>query len=428
MKFKALLLSFFFTLLLAFNAYAQRTVIHAGTLIDGVSDEAQSDVSIIIEDNKITAIEDGFINTSGSDQLIDLSDKTVLPGLIDLHVHLESETNPKKYMEAFTFNEADFALRSTAYAKRTLMAGFTTVRELGGSGVNISLRNAINQGFVDGPRVITVGKSLATTGGHADPTNGWKNDLMGAPGPEVGVLNGTAEAREAVRQRYKNGADHIKITATGGVLSVAKSGDAPQFFEDELDAIVQTANEYGMHVAAHAHGAEGMKRAVEAGVLTIEHGTHMTEEVMDLMIEHGTYYVPTISAGKWVAEKAKIDGYYPELVVPKALEIGPKIQNTFKQAYEYGVNIAFGTDAGVFPHGMNGKEFRYMTEAGMPVMEAIKSATVTAATVLGMEDQVGSVESGKYADLIATDKNPLEDVTTLESVSFVMKDGKVYKQ
>jgi imidazolonepropionase-like amidohydrolase len=307
------------------------------------------------------------------------------------------------------------------------MAGFTTVRELGGSGVNISLRNAINQGFVDGPRIITVGKSIATTGGHADPTNGWKNTLMGAPGPEDGVINGTAEAREGVRQRYKEGSDHIKITATGGVLSVAKSGDAPQFFEDELDAIVRTAKEYGMHVAAHAHGAEGMKRAVEAGVLTIEHGTHMTEEVMDLMIENGTYYVPTISAGKWVAEKAKVEGYYPALVVPKALEIGPKIQSTFAKAYEYGVNIAFGTDAGVFPHGLNGKEFGYMTEVGMPAMEAIKSATSVAAKVLGLQESIGTIEAGRSADIVATDANPLNDISTMETVSFVMKEGKVYK-
>lgn len=427
MKMKTLLLTVFVLFFTVFQGFAQRTIIHAGTLIDGTSDDTRSEVSIIIEENTITSIENGYVNGNRNDQIIDLKSKTVLPGLIDLHVHLESETNPQKYLEEFTFDEADFAMRSTAFAKRTLMAGFTTVRELGGSGVNISLRNAINQGFVDGPRIITVGKSIGTTGGHADPTNGWKNTLMGAPGPEDGVINGTAEAREGVRQRYKEGSDHIKITATGGVLSVAKSGDAPQFFEDELDAIVRTAKEYGMHVAAHAHGAEGMKRAVEAGVLTIEHGTHMTEEVMDLMIENGTYYIPTISAGKWVAEKAKVEGYYPALVVPKALEIGPKIQNTFAQAYEHGVNIAFGTDAGVFPHGLNGKEFGYMTEVGMPAMEAIKSATSVAAKVLGLQDQIGTIEAGKSADIVATDANPLNDISTMESVSFIMKEGKIYK-
>lgn len=428
MTFRAQSITFLITLFLFSSAFAQRTVIHAGTLIDGNSDQPRNNVSIIVESRRITSIQNGFIETESDDQFIDLRSKTVLPGLIDLHVHLESETNPQKYLEEFTFNEADFAIRSTAFAKRTLVAGFTTVRELGGSGVNISLRNAINQGFVEGPRIITVGKSLATTGGHADPTNGWKRDLMGNPGPADGVVNGADEARQGVRQRYKEGSDHIKITATGGVLSVAKSGDAPQFFEDELAAIVKTAGEYCMHVAAHAHGEEGMKRAVEAGVLTIEHGTHMSREVMDLMIEHGTYYVPTISAGKWVAEKAQIEGYYPDIVVPKALEIGPLIQSTFADAYEYGVQIAFGTDAGVFPHGQNAGEFRYMTEAGMPVMEAIKSATSVAAVVLGMESEIGTIETGKFADLVATDTNPLDDVTALEKITFVMKDGIVIKK
>lgn len=427
MKLRSFLLSLFALIFVTLSVQAQQTIIHAGTLIDGVSDKARSEVSIVIKDDIISSIQDGYLKGGDKDKIIDLRTKTVMPGLIDLHVHLESETSPTKYLEPYTFNEADKALRSTAYAKRTLMAGFTTVRELGGSGVNIALRDAIKQGYVVGPRIITVGKSIATTGGHADPTNGWKDALMGDPGPKEGVINGVAEARKAVRQRYKNGADHIKITATGGVLSVAKSGDAPQFFNDELEAIVETAKEYGMHVAAHAHGTEGMKRAVEAGVLTIEHGTHMTEEVMDLMIKNGTYYVPTISAGKWVAEKAKVDGYYPEIVVPKALKIGPLIQNTFAKAYKHGVKIAFGTDAGVFPHGLNGREFEYMTEVGMPAMETIQSATMTAATVLGLSDSIGSIEVGKTADVVATNLNPLNDIRTMEDVVFVMKEGVVYK-
>ena len=429
MKFKATTVYILLILLLgALEAKAQRTIIHAGNLVDGKSDEVQREVSIIIEGDKIISVENGYTNGQDNDTVIDLKNKTVLPGLIDLHVHLEGETSPTRYIEPFTLDDADLAYRSTVFLEKTLMAGFTTVRDLGGSGVNISMRDAISKGYVIGPRVITVGKSIATTGGHADPTNGRNKLLIGDPGPNQGVINGVDEARKAVRQRYKNGADHIKITATGGVLSVAKSSDAPQFFEDELDAIVQTANEYGMHVAAHAHGAEGMKRAVEAGVLTIEHGTKMTEEVMELMIKHGTYYVPTISAGKWVADKAKVDGYYPELVVPKALEIGPMIQNTFARAYKKGVKIAFGTDAGVFPHGLNGREFGYMVEAGMPEMETIKSATMTAATVLGMQDKIGSIEAGKLADLVAVDKNPVKDISTMENVSFVMKNGVIYKQ
>jgi imidazolonepropionase-like amidohydrolase len=308
------------------------------------------------------------------------------------------------------------------------MAGFTTVRDLGGSGVNIALRNAINQDLVIGPRIITAGKSIASTGGHADPTNGYRRDLMGDPGPKEGVINSPEEARQAVRQRYKDGADLIKITATGGVLSIAKDGSGPQFTDAELKAIIETARDYGMHVAAHAHGAEGMKRAVLAGVTTIEHGTKMTEEVMDLMKQKGTFYVPTIIAGKFVAEQAKVAGYYHPAVVPKALEIGPQIQDTFQKAYKRGVKIAFGTDAGVFPHGENGKEFTYMVEAGMPPIEAILSATAVNAGILGMGDKIGTLEAGKFADVIATDENPMQNISTLEHVSFVMKQGVVYKR
>ena len=351
-----------------------------------------------------------------------------MPGLIDLHVHIESETSKDQALQRFTLNEADIALRSSVFAKKTLMAGFTTVRDLGGSGVNIALRNAINQDLVVGPRIITAGKSIASTGGHADPTNGYRKDLMGDPGPKEGVINSPDEAKQAVRQRYKDGADLIKITATGGVLSIAKDGSGPQFTDAELKAIIETARDYGMHVAAHAHGAEGMKRAVLAGVTTIEHGTKMTEEVMDLMKQKGTFYVPTITAGRFVVEQARVPGYYHPAVVPKALEIGPQIQETFKKAYKRGVKIAFGTDAGVFPHGENGREFTYMVEGGMPAIEAILSATAVNAGILGLTDKIGTLEAGKFADVIATDENPLQDITTMENVTFVMKQGVVYKR
>lgn len=414
--------------LTSLQGYAQRILIHCGHLIDGTSRTAQNEMTLIVEGDRITAVEKGFSIAGTGDQVIDLRERTVLPGLIDLHVHIESETNKDQALERFTLNEADVAFRASAIAQKTLMAGFTTVRDLGGTGVNISLRNAINQGIVIGPRIFTAGKSIATTGGHADPTNGYRKDLMGDPGPKEGVINSPEEGRQAVRQRYKDGSDLIKITATGGVLSIAKDGSGPQFSDAELKAIIETARDYGMQVAAHAHGAEGMKRAVLAGVKTIEHGTKMTEEVMDLMKQRGTYYVPTITAGRFVADQAKVAGYYHPAVVSKALEIGPQIQETFRKAYRKGVRIAFGTDAGVFPHGENAKEFTYMVEAGMPPIEAILSATAVNATILGIADKTGTLEKGKLADIIATEENPLENIATLENVIFVMREGVVYKR
>jgi imidazolonepropionase-like amidohydrolase len=407
---------------------AQRTVIHCGNLIDGKSNTVQAQFTVIVEGNKITAVEKGFIEVASNDVLIDLKNKTVMPGLIDMHVHLEDETSRDANLLEFTLNEADIAFRSAVYAKRTLLAGFTTVRDLGGVGVNIALRNAINQGMAEGPRIFTAGKIIATTGGHGDPTNGYRKDLMGDPGPKEGVINSPDEGRQAVRQRYKEGSDLIKITATGGVISLAKDASGPQFTDEELKAIITTAKDYGMHVAAHAHGAEGMKRAVLAGITTIEHGTKMTEEVMDLMKQKGTFYVPTISAGRFVAEQAKIPGYYHPLVAPKAAEIGPQIQATFEKAYKRGVKIAFGTDAGVYPHGQNGKEFGFMVASGMPAMEAIKSATTVNAGILGMTDKIGTIEAGKLADIVATDENPISNIQTMEKVSFVMKDGIIYKR
>ena len=413
-------------LLVANELTAQKTIIHCGQLIDVKAGQVLKEMTIEVEGNKITNVTKGYTSV-GTAKLIDLKNKTVMPGLIDSHVHLEHETSPNRYMETFTYNPADYAFQSVVFAERTLMIGFTTVRDLGGSGVNISLRNAINKKLIKGPRVITAGKSIATTGGHADPTNGYRKELMGDPGPAQGVINGDADARHAVRQRYKDGADLIKITASGGVLSVAKSGENPQFTEEEVRVIVQTAKDYGFKVAAHCHGAEAMKRAVRAGVNSIEHGTLMDEEVMKLMKEHGTYYVPTITAGKSVGDSAKKPGYYPELVTPKALALGPKIQSTFAKAYKEGVKIAFGTDAGVYAHGKNWLEFVYMHEAGMPVMEAIQSATVNAADLLDITNIVGSIEKGKLADIVAVDGDPTKDIQAMGRMKFVMKDGVVYK-
>jgi len=407
---------------------AQNTYLHCGKLIDTESGKVLAEQTIIVSGNKIVSVEKGYKTPSNNeDTVIDLKSKTVMPGLIDMHVHIESETNPKSYLEGYTLNDADVAFNSVQYAEVTLMNGFTTVRDLGGSGVNVSLRNAINAGKVKGPRIFTAEKALATTGGHADPTNGASRELMGNPGPKEGVVNGVDDAKKAVRQRYKNGADLIKITATGGVLSVAKSGQNPQFTVEEIKAICETAKDYGFHVAAHAHGDEGMQRAILGGVKTIEHGTLMSDETMELMKKHDVYLVPTITAGKFVSDKAKIKGYYPEVVVPKALDIGPKIQDMFGRAYKAGVGIAFGTDAAVFYHGENGKEFGYMVEAGMPAIETIQSATVTNAMILKMENQLGQLKGGFLADIIAVNDDPTKNISTMENVVFVMKEGIIYK-
>ena len=405
---------------------AELTIIHCGLLIDCTVNKPQKVVSLLIKNGTIIEIADGYVDPGEGDLLIDLNNYTVLPGLMDMHVHLSGESHPKRYMERFTLDLDDYAFRSIRFSERTLMAGFTTVRDLGGP-INNSLRDAINNKYVIGPRIFSAGKSLATTGGHADPTNGMRFELMGDPGPSMGVVNGESDAMKAVRQRYKNGADLIKITATGGVLSVAKSGENPQFKESEIRAIVETARDYDMHVAAHAHGAEGMKRAIRAGVRSIEHGTLMDDEVVSLMVENGTYYVPTISAGEFVAEKAELDGYYPEIVRPKAKKIGPQIKKTFQKAHEGGVKIAFGTDSGVSYHGENANEFSYMVEGGMTPMEAIMTATKISAELLGVDSMLGTIEPNKKADVIAVEGNPLEEISVLKKVVFVMKDGFVYK-
>ena len=346
-----------------------------------------------------------------------------------MHVHLDSEYGKNAYLERFTLSPADRTIRAVVNAEKTILAGFTTIRNPGDTdNVTISLRNAINNELVPGPRIYSAGKSLATTGGHADPTNGVRDDIFPDPTPVDGVINGRDSAFKAVRARYKSGADLIKITATGGVLSVAKSGQNPQFTEAEIAAVVEAAKDYDFTVAAHAHGAEGIKRAVRAGVDSIEHGSLMDQEGIDLMREYGTYYVPTIMAGFWVAEKAEDPDFFPEIVRPKALAIGPQIQKTFSKAYKGGVKIAFGTDSGVSAHGDNAQEFIYMVEAGMPEMEAIQSATHVASELLKINQILGTIEAGKLADIIGVKGNPVDNIALLKNVAFVMKDGKIYKQ
>jgi imidazolonepropionase-like amidohydrolase len=413
--------------LLCFSAVAsaESTVLECAQLVDVERGRLLENQQVLVDGQRIVAV---GRSVEAGDDARRVAVGTCLPGLMDMHVHLDGQLSRDGYIKRFQNNEADQALTAAHYAAITLRAGFTTVRNPGDSyNVTVALRDAIREGRAVGPRIYTAAKSLGTTGGHADPTNGFRHDLMGDPGPDEGVVNSAEDARKAVRQRYKDGADFIKITATGGVLSLASSGDNPQFMSDELEAVVATATDYGMHVAAHSHGAEGMKRAVLAGVRSIEHGTFMTDEIMELMKERGTFYVPTISAGRFVAEKSAEEGYLPAIVRPKAAAVGPQIQETFGRAYRAGVTIAFGTDAGVSPHGTNALEFAYMVEAGMPPMEAIQSATVTAARLLGAENDLGSIAAGKLADIVAVGGNPLEDISELQRVRFVMKDGQIVR-
>jgi imidazolonepropionase-like amidohydrolase len=334
--------------------------------------------------------------------------------------------------DTLSANPADAAYRSIKFAERTLLAGFTTVRDVGAEdALNVSLKRAIAAGDVPGPRMFTAGTIISTLGGHADPTNDFSDRLhraLGNPGPVDGVISGPDEARQAVRARYKEGADLIKITATGGVLSEETSGENAQFTEDEVRAIVSTAKDYGFRVAAHAHGVEGIKRALRAGVTSIEHGTYIDDEAIALFKQTGAWYIPTISAGRYVADKAKQPGYYSALVQPKAAAIGPLIQATAGRAYKGGVKMAFGTDAGVFPHGENAKEFAYLVEAGVTPIDAIRMGTINAATLLNQQSRLGAVEPGYAADIVAVSGDPLRDISQLQHVKFVMKEGVIYKK
>ncbi|MGZ3765046.1 MAG: amidohydrolase family protein [Mucilaginibacter sp.] len=419
----------YFILLLFFasSALAQKTYIQCGRLIDGISNTAQTQVTIVVEGKLIIDIQNGYTSGGAGDKVIDLKNKTVMPGLIDCHVHLESQGSKTSMMEGFTFTDADIAYHAAVYAKRTLMAGFTTVRDLGGSGVNISLRKAIKQGLVDGPRVITAGRAISGSGGHMDGSDGFRDDVFNHKmGPDDGVADGRDEMIKAVRLQFKRGSDVIKIASTGGVLDLSEDGSGAQMSIDEIKAVVETAKDYGMRVACHAHGAEGIRRAILGGVTSIEHGTFMNEEDMELAKKYGTYLVPTIIAGKSVADSAKITGYFPPVIARKAVEVGSQIQSTFAKAYKSGVKIAFGTDAGVYAHGKNYLEFQYMVEAGMPPMEAIKAATTSAADLLGLSNKIGSVSKGKFADIVAVDGDPLTDIKTMKNIAFVMKEGKIY--
>lgn len=409
---------------------AETTVLHCDQVFDAKRGKLTGEMTLVIEDGRIKAMSAGHSDPAGgAARTINLKGMTCLPGLIDSHVHLTGETSPTGYTDQFRWNVADYAIRSTVYARRTLEAGFTTVRNLGdGDNASISLRNAINQGVVPGPRIYTAGSAIGSTGGHADGTDGYRADLQGDPGPKLGIINGPDDAWKAVRQHYKDGADLIKIMPSGGVLDESSSVDNAQMTMQELEAVIAAAHDYGFTVAAHAHGAEAIRRAVTAGVDSIEHGTYMSDADMKLMKQRGTWYVPTIIAGRYVAEKAAVPGYYPEQIAAKARQVGPVIQKTAGRAFKAGVKMAFGTDAGVYPHGQNAKEFEYMVEAGIPNAYALQAATVNAAALLKQSDNMGSLEAGKFADVIAVKGNPLDDISLMKQVDFVMKGGVVYKE
>ncbi|MHB8475514.1 MAG: metal-dependent hydrolase family protein [Steroidobacteraceae bacterium] len=406
---------------------AALTALQCGHLIDTVNGKMLGATTVVIEGGKIKEVLSGAQSPAGA-TLIDLGAQTCMPGLTDSHTHLTGETSRTGYVDKFHWNIADYAVRSTVYARRTLLAGFTTVRNLGDmDNESVALRDAINAGIIPGPRIYTAGRAIGSTGGHADPTNGYRLDLAGDPGPVEGIINGVDDAVKAVRLHYKRGDDLIKIMPSGGVLDESASGDNAQLTLEEIKAVVATAHDYGFAVAAHAHGAEAIRRAVLGGVDSIEHGTFMDADDMKLMVEHGTWYVPTIIAGDFVARQSKVPGYYPAQVAAKAAAIGPLIQATAARAYKAHVKIAFGTDAAVYPHGQNAHEFELMVGAGMPPMFTLQAATINAAQLLRHDKDMGSVTAGKIADVVAVPGNPIDDISVMKRVSFVMKDGVVYK-
>lgn len=383
---------------------------------------------------KILAVDAGFpdvftyIQPGTPGQEIDLKDKFVLPGLIDCHTHITGQYSQDARLRGVTESDADAALNGVIYAERTLMAGFTTIRNVGSSGdAAFALRDAIEAGKLPGPRILEAGESISPTGGHSDGTLGYREDLFEVPGPMRGIADGADACRAAVRSQVKRGADLIKLTASGGVLSNTAAGLEQQFFDDELKAIVETAHLLGRKVAAHAHGVTGINAALRAGVDSIEHGTYLDDESIRLFKKSGAYYVPTVHAGKFVGERAEEEGYFPAPVRHKAAMVGPQIQDALRRAYEGGVKIAFGTDCGVGEHGTNGLEFQYMHEAGMPMAACIVAATTSAADLCGLSDEIGTIEVGKAADIIAVRGDPLAAPEPLRDVVFVMKAGTVYK-
>jgi imidazolonepropionase-like amidohydrolase len=381
-------------------------------------------MTVIIEGDRITGLQKGFAEVEGA-TIIDLSDKFVLPGLMDMHVHLQGELGPNNDRDTLKMSSQLMQMRSLHYAMNTLMAGFTTVRDVGSSGQEMyAMRDAIERGWVDGPRIIAAG-GIGITGGHAD-ISGVRPELM-EHWTSVNVCDGPFDCRRAARNVIKYGGDLIKITSTGGVMTQRATGTGQQMEMDELREIVRSASRMGRKVASHAHEEDGIIAALEAGVASIEHGTYTGPRAIKLFKETGAYLVPTLLAGKTVATLAVEAEFMAPEVREKAVRVGNDMAGNFEKAHKAGVKVAYGTDSGISPHGTNAEEAVLMVEAGMSEMDVIVSATVNAADLIGMSDSIGTIETGKYADIIAVDESPLEDIGELLDVDFVMKGGKVYK-